>query len=64
MSIDLDSYFRRIGYTGDRAPTLDTLRHICRLHLQTIPYENLNPLMKWPVPLDAQSLEQKLIRDG
>jgi N-hydroxyarylamine O-acetyltransferase len=64
MAIDLDAYFRRIGYFGERTPTLETLQAINRLHPQAIPFENLNVLMKWPVPLDAQSLEQKLVRDG
>jgi len=63
-AIDLDAYFQRIGYTGERAPTLDTLRAIHVRHTEAIPFENLNPLLKWPVRLDAPSLEQKLVRDG
>ena len=62
-TIDVDAYFRRIGYTGERAPTIDTLRGIHLRHAETIPFENLNPLLKWPVRLDPASLEQKLIRD-
>ena len=53
MAIDLNAYFLRIGYTGERAPTLETLRAINRRHPQAIPFENLNALMKWPAPLDA-----------
>jgi N-hydroxyarylamine O-acetyltransferase len=63
-SIDLDAYFQRIGFAGDRLPTLDTLRAILARHPEAIPFENLNPLLGWPVPLDASSLEQKLMRDG
>jgi N-hydroxyarylamine O-acetyltransferase len=62
--IDVDAYFRRIGYTGGRAPTLDTLRAVHLRHAETIPFENLNPLLKWPVKLDPASVEQKLVRDG
>ena len=62
--IDIDAYFERIGYTGDRAPTLDTLRAVHLRHAQTIAFENLNPLLKRPVRLDPASLEQKLIREG
>jgi N-hydroxyarylamine O-acetyltransferase len=62
--IDLDAYFRRIGYTGSRVPTLETLKAINFLHSQAIAFENLNPLMKWPVKLDASSLERKLVKDG
>ena len=63
-SIDLDAYFQRIGYEGERTPTLETLRAIQLRHAETIAFENLNPLMRWPVRLDIESLQQKLVRDG
>jgi len=63
-AIDLDAYFQRIGHAGERTPTLDTLRALHVRHTEAIPFENLNPLLKWPVRLDAPSLEQKLVRDG
>src|SRR6266581_4396740 len=62
--IDLDGYFRRISYTGERRATLDTLRAIHVRHPEAIAFENLNPLLKWPVRLDAPSLQQKLVRAG
>lgn len=62
--IDLDAYFKRIGYEGARRPTLDTLAAIQLRHTETIAFENLNPLMGWPVRLDVESLQQKLVRDG
>jgi N-hydroxyarylamine O-acetyltransferase len=58
---DLGAYFERIGYGGPAVPRLDTLCEIHRLHPQAIAFENLNPLMHWPVLLDAQSLQQKLV---
>ena len=61
--VDLDGYFERIGYTGARAVSLETLAAIHLQHAVTIPFENLNPLLRWPVRLDALSLEQKLVRD-
>ena len=63
-AIDLDAYFDRIGYTGGRAPTLDTLRAIHLRHPQSIPFENLDPLLGRAVRLDARSIEQKLVFDG
>jgi len=63
-AIDLEAYSQRIGYTGGRAPTLETLRGIHARHSQTIAFENLNPLLGWPVRLDPASLQQKLIHDG
>jgi N-hydroxyarylamine O-acetyltransferase len=63
-AIDLDAYFERIGYEGPRSPTLDTLRGIVLKHTETIPFENLSPLVGWPVRLDAASLEQKIVKEG
>jgi N-hydroxyarylamine O-acetyltransferase len=63
-SIDLDGYFERIGYPGPRATSLDTLAAIHLHHPTAIPFENLDPLLRRPVRLDAASLEQKLVRGG
>jgi N-hydroxyarylamine O-acetyltransferase len=63
-AIDLDAYFNRIGYSGERSPTLENLRAIHLHHAQTIPFENVNPLLGWPVELDVRSLQQKLIHSG
>ena len=64
MSIDLDGYFRRIGYTGKRDASLVTLRGLHNLHPQAIPFENLDPLLKRPVKLDPASLQAKLVEGG
>ena len=61
-AFDLDAYFNRIGFSGDPSATLETLRGIHLHHAETIPFENINPLLGWPVHLDAVSLQQKLIR--
>ena len=58
---DLAAYFARIGYDGPKTAQLETLCEIHRLHPQAIAFENLNPLLGWPVPLDARSLQQKLV---
>lgn len=63
-TIDLDAYFERIRYAGGRAPTLATLAAIHARHAEAIAFENLNPLMGWPVRLDVESLQQKMVRDG
>jgi N-hydroxyarylamine O-acetyltransferase len=64
MSIDLDAYFKRVGYDGPRTDTLETLRALHLLHPQAIPFENLDPLLKRPVKLDAASLQAKLVGAG
>jgi N-hydroxyarylamine O-acetyltransferase len=62
--IDLDAYFRRIGYDGPREPTLAALRRLHELHPQAIPFENLDPLLARPVRLDVASLQEKLVARG
>ena len=62
--IDLDAYFTRIGYAGPRTASLETLAAIHLRHPIAIPFENLNPLLRRPVKLDAPSLQQKLVRGG
>ncbi len=62
--IDLDAYCRRIGYSGPRRATLDTLRELHKLHPQAIPFENLDPLLRRPVKLDPASLQAKLVEGG
>jgi N-hydroxyarylamine O-acetyltransferase len=52
----LDGYFQRIGYSGDVAPSLETLRSIHLHHAQSIPFENLSPFLRIPVVLDIDSL--------
>jgi N-hydroxyarylamine O-acetyltransferase len=63
-TFDLDAYFERIGYTGQRTATRDTLEAVHALHPAAIPFENLNPLLGWPVALDVESLEAKMVAGG
>ncbi|WP_224250059.1 arylamine N-acetyltransferase family protein [Hyalangium gracile] len=60
-TIDLNAYLRRIGFTLGVRPTLEVLKALVLLHARAIPFENLNPLLGLPVPLDPASLERKLI---
>jgi N-hydroxyarylamine O-acetyltransferase len=64
MSIDLDGYFKRIGYDGPRQPTLAVLRELHRIQPQVIAFENRDPLLKRPVKLDAAALDAKLVKGG
>ncbi len=60
--IDLDAYFARIGYAGSRAPTLATLAAIHALHPAAIPFENIDPLLGEPVPLELEALQAKMVK--
>jgi len=59
--LDLDRYFRRIGYTGDTAPTLPVLAALHQHHAGAIPFENLDVLMDRPISLDLADLQAKLV---
>ncbi|WP_107655226.1 arylamine N-acetyltransferase family protein [Nocardia suismassiliense] len=60
--LDLDGYLARIGFDGERAPTLDTLRKLVHAHTTSIPFENLEIILGRTIPLDLKSLQDKLVR--
>jgi N-hydroxyarylamine O-acetyltransferase len=60
--LDLDSYLRRVGYSGSLEPTLETLRALQLSHACTIPFENLDTLLGLPVAIDLESLQRKLVQ--
>ena len=60
--LDLDSYFKRIGYSGPHTATLETLRALQAQHPRSIPFENLDTLSGRPVALDLPSIERKLVQ--
>lgn len=62
MSAELDGYCARIGYAGPRAPSLAVLRALVLAHATTIPFENIDVLLKRPVRLDTAALFAKLVR--
>lgn len=60
--IDLGAYHRRIGFSGDARPSLETLRALHLAHATAIPFENLDIQMGLPIRLDLASLQDKLVR--
>lgn len=60
-NVDVDAYFRRIGYAGRHDASLQTLGGIARRHTEAIAFENLNPLSGQPVNLDLAALQRKII---
>jgi N-hydroxyarylamine O-acetyltransferase len=63
MSLDLDAYFARTGYSGAREPTLATLNALVAAHVQSIPFENLDVLLGRRISLEPAALFQKLVHD-
>lgn len=60
--LDLDAYFARIAYAGERRSTVETLRQLHLAHASRIPFENLDILLGRPIRLDLESLQAKLVR--
>ena len=59
--LDTDAYFARIGYEGKASVDLATLSALHALHPAAIVFENLDPLLGRPVPLDLAALQAKLV---
>lgn len=59
---DLNAYLRRIGFDGKPEASLDTVEKLVELHTRSIPFENLNPFLGWPVAIDLPAVERKLVR--
>lgn len=62
--IDLDAYLARIGFDGQRTPSLDTLKRIILLHQLAIPFENLNSFSGQPVVIAPAVIENKILHEG
>ena len=60
-SIKLDDYLARIGFAGPVGPDLATLAGIHAAHVNAIPFENFDPLLRRPVRLDLASVQEKLV---
>jgi arylamine N-acetyltransferase len=62
MTLHLNGYFDRINYRGTAEPNLDVLQDLVTAHTETIPFENLDPLMGVPVDdLSPEALTDKLV---
>jgi len=63
MTMDLDAYFARIGWTGPLSPTLAMLRALHEAHPAAIPFESLDVLLGRPVSLAIEDITRKLVTE-
>ncbi len=61
VHFDLDAYLGRIGYGGPLEATPDVLAALQSAHVNAIPFEGLDRLMRLPVKLDIGSLQSKIV---
>jgi N-hydroxyarylamine O-acetyltransferase len=57
----IESYFERIGYTGGREVSYETLSGIHTNHIASMPYENLDTFIGKRLSLDLEDLIQKML---
>ncbi|GHH34834.1 arylamine N-acetyltransferase family protein [Lentzea cavernae] len=64
-AVDLDAYLTRVGFQGEVAPDLSTLRRLHTAHVGAIAFDNLDALLgRTAVPLDVDSVQDKIVRQG
>ncbi|KPP61806.1 arylamine N-acetyltransferase, pineal gland isozyme NAT-3-like [Scleropages formosus] len=59
--MDPEKYLQRIGCAGPLMPTLESLRHIHRRHLLSVPFENLTIHSGGRVRLELPHLYEKIV---
>jgi N-hydroxyarylamine O-acetyltransferase len=62
MDLNVKEYFKRIGYRGKPDPSLKTLQTIHRLHLLSVPFENLDIHFGSPIHLNTESFFNKIVK--
>ncbi|MFE4574392.1 arylamine N-acetyltransferase family protein [Streptomyces chartreusis] len=62
--VDLDAYLTRVGHKSDVAPDLATLRGLHAAHVEAIAFENIDAVLGRAVPLDLDSVQEKIVRRG
>jgi len=58
---DIEAYFKRIGYTGGRDVSLETLKELQTKHVMSIPFENIDAFNKKPISLEIDDLFEKIV---
>jgi len=60
----ITAYLQRIGYQGIPKNDYNTLHDLQRLHLQSVPYENLDIMRGIPISLDVGNIFEKIVLRG
>lgn len=60
--LDVSAYLTRLGLSEQPPPTTETLRLLHRVHLERVPFENLDVHLGQPIVLDEARLFDKVVR--
>ena len=58
----LEEYLERIGFRGEPRPDLATLSELQRMHVLTVPFENLDVQLRRPIVMDPDACYDKVVR--
>ncbi|EYS87284.1 arylamine N-acetyltransferase [Cupriavidus sp. SK-4] len=64
MTLDapqLDAWLARLGIAAPPSPTLEALDIVLAAHLASIPFENIDPLLRRPVRIEPDAVFDKLV---
>jgi N-hydroxyarylamine O-acetyltransferase len=61
-AFDLTAYLARIRYDGPIGPNQATLAGLLAAHINSIHFENIDVLLGRTIPLDVESLQEKIVR--
>lgn len=65
LLMDLSEYFRRVGFSGPfQSPDLATLRRLHKLHVMSVPFENLSLHCSEVASMDLLLIWDKIVRRG
>jgi arylamine N-acetyltransferase len=62
--MNVEAYLARIGFTGKPDGGTETLGKLQELHLQAVPYENLDIMKGVPLSLQLESIYDKIVGRG
>ncbi len=57
----INDYLARFEGKGYKVVTLSNLKHLQRLHMQQVPFENLDVIRKVPIYLNLQTIYEKIV---
>ena len=61
--MSVECYLDRIGYGGDRRPTVGVLFDLHRRHMLSVPFENLDYRLGKPIVLNQKSFYNKIVEN-
>ena len=59
--MELDRYFKRIGFKGSTEPNTQTLYDLHLAHMLAVPFENLDISLQRPIQINEQAIWKKIV---